>query len=172
MIFYPAQRDRLSHSITALLPLLAVGLFFALNYSDFDQTELSLWVFIGTCLVLASVALGGYAYQVTSYELTETALVVHRKWSNKKVWPYHRIVDVYALTSADMGFVVRRMGNGGVFGYMGTYWSKAMGDMTWYVSNRDHLVVIQLTRKPEKVVLSPEDVTAFVEAIHLKIALK
>lgn len=61
----------------------------------------------------------------------------------------------------DMKYTVRTFGNGGVFGYTGQYYKKGIGSMTWYCTQRNNYVLLQLTGD-KKIVVTPDDPDALI----------
>ena len=114
----------------------------------------------GLCLLLLGFA---YAYSPRSYAISERTLVVRRLIGNVRV-PLAGVREARPAAADDFHGCVRLWGNGGLFGYYGLFRTAKLGKCRWYVTNRSHTVI--LTTEDKTFVLSPDDVSGFLAAIH------
>ncbi len=127
---------------------------------------------VGTRSVLAAclcvLVLGlGYAYSARGYAIKEGALVIRRLIGNIEI-PLGDIREVRAAEAEDLKGCIRLFGSGGFFGYYGLYRTSKLGKSSWYVTQRDHGVVI--VTGDRTLVLSPDDVNGFVTAMRIAIS--
>ena len=151
---FQARYDKTTKMITVVvslvivsLPLLTIG---------------SRVAFIGGAVLAVLVAGLGFAYSPRGYDIAGGALRVKRLVGDV-VLPLNRLRYIRAATAEDFAGCVRLWGSGGLFGYYGTFWSRALGRSHWYVTDRSKAVLI--ADADRIVVVSPDDRDAFVAAI-------
>jgi hypothetical protein len=104
-----------------------------------------------------------YAYSPRSFEISDGTFRVKRLIGDV-VFPLTSLRFVRDANPGDFRGCVRLWGSGGLFGYYGLFWSKALGKSTWYVTDRSKAVVV--TDGSQTVLVSPEDRDGFVAAIE------
>lgn len=134
-------------AVIASVPLLTIGS--------------SLGVIASAVLTLLVVGLG-FAYSPRGYEAAGGVLRVKRI-AGDVVFPLNRLRYVRVATSEDFAGCVRLWGSGGLFGYYGTFWSRALGRSEWYVTDRSKAVLI--ADADRVIVVSPDDREAFLAAV-------
>jgi len=103
-----------------------------------------------------------FAERTIGYEiLSEGVKIV--KGNDYEVIKKDTILEVKTIEYRDLRFSVRTFGNGGIFGFSGSFTNKKNGDMTWYFTRKDKLVMI-VTQK-HKFVLSPDDRELFITKV-------
>ncbi|MBA5793748.1 hypothetical protein H1R17_12325 [Flavobacterium sp. xlx-214] len=120
-----------------MMPILAFGIFGVLLYT-FNQ-------------------------RIKGYNVsTEGIKVIKRKGSDfiKK----ETIVELKPITYKDIRFSIRTFGIGGVFSMSGSFTNNKFGDMTWYITRKDSLLMI-ITQK-EKFVISPDAPQDFIKEVE------
>ncbi|MEP7353878.1 MAG: PH domain-containing protein [Acidobacteriota bacterium] len=113
-------------------------------------------------LVSAAVIGLGFAYSPRGYEISGGALRVKRLVGDV-VFPLNTLRFVRDANAADFWGCVRLWGSGGLFGYYGLFWSKALGRSRWYVTDRSKAMI--LADGDRVILVSPDDREAFVAAI-------
>ncbi len=110
-----------------------------------------------------------YVYKVNSYQVSDKYLIINRPISffNKKI-NLNEISSAKVLEVNGFKGIVRTFGNGGLFGYSGSYHSSSLGDFKMYATHQKNLVLIVLKGDEGKIVLSPDD-TNLVNAVCAKI---
>jgi len=73
------------------------------------------------------------------------------------------ILEVKNIEYSDLRFSIKTFGNGGLFGFSGSFRNKKFDDMTWFLTRKDTLVMI-VTQK-QKFVLSPDDRELFIAKV-------
>ncbi len=113
-------------------------------------------------LGLLGTLLGCAAFGVYGYSIVDRTLVIHRMgWSKR--------IDLTALLSAEpdpsaLSGSVRTLGNGGLFAFVGRFWSKPLGKYRAYATRADDSVVLRFPSST--LVVTPEDPGDFVAQIH------
>jgi fumarate reductase subunit C len=158
--FFKASLDTVSKIITSLMApiftIFPIYLFFSLR----NEPDQSLHIyFIGIIVLLNLIFVGCVLYWVKGYTVNETQLIIHRL-KGKKIFLLADIAKHEALTKKEMGFVLRVLGNGGIFGYTGFFTNKTFGRMNWFVTSQQNLVIITLNNN-KVIAVSPDDVVGF-----------
>ncbi|MGI9191868.1 MAG: PH domain-containing protein [Chitinophagaceae bacterium] len=156
---FPASLDTTSKLVSYALMAFAVAMTVTM-YSTFDEH----WtLLILPNAILPVIILFTWLYSPYAYSVTQDAVLVHRKMGNFTI-PIKDIKVVNTLDKKAMGWPVRLMGNGGLFGYTGWYTSSPQGRMRWFVRQQKNYVVIIMNNE-RKYVLSPNEPQALVDAI-------
>ena len=109
-------------------------------------------------LGLVGTLLGCAAFGVYGYSIVDQALLIHRMgWSTR--------IDLTELKSAEhnpsaLKGSIRTLGNGGLFAFVGRFWSKALGKHRVYATRGEDSVVLRFPNGT--LVVTPEDSGDFV----------
>jgi Bacterial PH domain len=129
-----------------------------INYlEERDSHNWLIWAFPG---FMALVCLGLFLYRPVHYLFTPYSFVVHRL-VNDVVVDLNQLELVRTVSKEEMGLPIRTFGNGGLFGYTGSYFSDRLGNMTWYATRTDKYVLVQL-KGGKKWILTPDEPAEFV----------
>jgi len=115
--------------------------------------------------ILASVAVMAlaFAFSPRDFEISSGTFRVKRLIGDV-VFPLTSLRFVRDTTPADFKGCVRLWASGGLFGYYGWFWSKALGKSKWYVTDRSKAIVV--TDGSQTILVSPEDRDGFLAAIE------
>ncbi len=105
-----------------------------------------------------------YLYAPKSYDITNTEIFVNRP-GGKKTIQRSAIKSITIPNKKEMKWTWRTLGIGGMFGYYGSFTNSRFGDMTWFVTNRKNLVMVQAGY--DRFVFSPDDVNGFINALNV-----
>lgn len=97
------------------------------------------------------------------YEIREDEIIIRRLIKSVRI----RRSDIESLKLLDKSAIkgtVRTFGVGGLFGWYGKFANSQLGDMTWYVTRRDKIVLIN-KKDGKKILISPDEAENFVEAL-------
>jgi len=150
MTKFSATLDRTTRTISALVCVLLVGILIA------TQSILA------ACIAATGIAIA-WAWSPRGYALTEDALVIRRLIGKVKV-PLAGIVELRPARSEDLRGAVRLWGSGGLFGYYGLFRTSALGDCTWYATNRSRMVIV--VSSGNTILVSPDDTEGFLSALR------
>jgi hypothetical protein len=89
------------------------------------------------------------------YELTADALVVKRLLTDRTV-PYNQIAGIYTIPDTEQFNGAKLLGNGGLLGYSGIYYTTQVGRYYSYATKRVNRILIK-TKSDEKLLLTPDD---------------
>lgn len=153
---FSAPRSRSVKIVTTL----AIGLIVALNFLPLlprANVPLAVGVF-----VLWGVLLFCLFYSVNGFSIKNGQLLVHRLgWATR--FDLVRLSGFEVNPHAMMGSI-RLFGNGGVFCFIGFYRNAVIGRYRAYVTDPAKAVVLEFGGR--KIVVSPDDPPAFVEALR------
>lgn len=151
---FGARYDRLAQIVSAGAVLLLIAVSAALMRTGAVAAFVAL-------LSVAVIALG-FAFSPRGFEISGGVFRVKRLIGDV-VFPLDRLRFVRDATGADFRGCVRLCGSGGLFGYYGWFWSKALGRSKWYVTDRNKALVV--ADGDQIVLISPEDRDGFVAAL-------
>jgi hypothetical protein len=162
---YKASLDGLAKALTFIVYLivLAVALSRFVYTKDAGSFEMNYdkWAFLIALIVLFSA----YPYRVKKYIITDDSLIVKRLIGSKKI-PLKEIASARLLETGELKLILRTFGSGGFYGYFGKYYDSHLGVMTFYTTQRENRILVEL-KNGKKIVLSPDDVT-MVDALQPK----
>ena len=116
--------------------------------------------FIGALFIL--ILAGCYYFRISSYSVTDDGIVIRRPF-DMVVLKRDGLTDVCRIDGKSLRYSVRTFGIGGLFAITGKFWNRRYGDMTWYVTRTDRVVVLVFGQK--KVLLSPDLPGEFLAAL-------
>jgi len=158
---FTTSLDRLATIVTwgvSLLFITIIGVQVKELIHEFST--LSLIVII----MLLLVYLFTFLLRPLHYTITDTALIIQRPLSSKKI----ARADIEALElfiNGELNWAIRTFGVGGLFGYFGRFFKGSIGSMTWYATRRNKAVLIR-TKKGDRIVVTPDDYEGFVTALQ------
>ena len=111
---------------------------------------------------MLAIAIGAATFMVRGYSVIDGRLLVHRLgWSTK--FDLAELTEAEYSPGATLGSV-RVMGVGGLFGFIGRFRNEPLGMYRAYATDGANTVVLDFGGS--KVVVTPDDPTAFVAAIE------
>jgi hypothetical protein len=140
--------------------LLASG-FIVYEIQNNNQLSLSVKLII---LIAPLSILLTYLFMPKQYEINEKELVIHRKIGNLKI-VLNEITQIEKIEAyTQLGFVIRLFGSGGLFGWLGIFYSGKYGIFKMYAGAASPLVMITYGNG-KKIGISPEDLDGFMKQI-------
>jgi hypothetical protein len=112
-------------------------------------------VLLFSVVLVVAVTIGCYLLRPLKYEITHNQLIVRRPIRDLII-ERTDIKSVLLPTPESMKWTVRIFGNGGLFGYFGSFRNKTYGGMTWYATRTNNYVMI-VTHDNTKIVITPDD---------------
>ncbi len=171
---YSASMDTFTKGMTAFVFLIIVGVVVTPSLMNLGHpiTDASTnYVTIGVGIFILALLSIVYLFRVLRYEITDTELIIVRPYKSLHI-PLNTITGIAKLEKTDLfPGTIRTFGNGGFFGYTGYFWNRTHGTMTFYMSRRDNLILIEAksskANKDNKIVISPDDITMENKLIEL-----
>jgi hypothetical protein len=144
---YKASLDK-----TAIIITILVGLLFgALIVFDF---------ILPLAIFLIIIYLICFYLKPLRYEITEDEIIIRRLIKSVRI-SRSDVESLKLLDKSALKGTVRTFGVGGLFGWYGKFANSQLGDMTWYVTRRDKIVLIN-TSEGKKILISPDEAESFV----------
>lgn len=78
--------------------------------------------------------------------------------------PFKDIVEVKAIPNSETAYSIRLFGSGGLFGYLGKFRNKKLGNYTMYATNLNELILVRTDRKTY--VFSCKNRDGFIESFN------
>ncbi len=155
-MYLSAKMDSLVLVITfltgLLLILLPVGI---LTYSG---ASLALALPLLLCPLILVLT---YLYQVTGIKVNEKEVVIIRRIGNFII-SRESLISAKFIPNA-MNLSIRTFGNGGLFGFYGSFRNSTLGSYRAFVTSRENTVVLKSS--DQTYVVSPQDPQAFVNEL-------
>ncbi len=151
MIYKVSSLDQLAKIVTMIISALFVGIFV---FQWFHVEEFGLLAVVLTQFFLVATYFFAYFLRPTELMLHERVFIINRLLFPVKI-DFSQIVSVRQIGREDISGSLRLFGVGGLFGYFGIFTNLKFGKMTWYVTNRNQVLLIQT--KEKKIIISAED---------------
>lgn len=159
--FRAAPLDKMSVIISTGVTLLILSIFGSAFFIGEDTTEETGWYPMIIPFVILAIA---YGLKPSAYVLSGGKLLVKRLgWSDAE-FRISDISSVQKINKVPRKGLIRTLGGGGLFGYYGYFSNQAFGEMLWYLTRREDVLMLQI--KSEKVLISPKDPDAFLSELE------
>ena len=167
---FDVQFSKTTKVITAvsLLILIAATGFFLYEIQNGSpiSTSIKMIIFIAPLSIIIT-----YLYMPQKYEIQELNFVIHRKIGNLQI-PIKDITNIEKIeTYTQLGFVIRLFGSGGLFGWLGIFYSGKYGKFKLYAGAASPLVMITYQNN-QKIGISPIEIDAFIDSLNSCVELK
>ena len=167
LLFAPAAPGRTVRLMTIISLAALILCAAATAIPMFFKPELW-WIFVLEMGILGGVFVGCWAYVPVAYELSDEAVVIHRKRAQPVTIPLAALRDVRP-TELPRWKTARLCGNGGLFMFAGLFSTKELG--RFYMSVRDARRTVLLEGETIRSwVISPADVARFVEEATVRLS--
>ena len=154
---YKATLDLKSKIITGFVGVLFLGItvynFKLIDFKTGDTTQTT--VLTLTTVLIVSLFTFCYLYRPLRYVVDKNKLIVKRPIKDLII-EFSNIKDAFLPTKESMKSTIRTFGNGGLFGYFGSFRNGTYGGMTWYATKTSNYLII-VTSDNHKIVLTPDD---------------
>lgn len=156
-IVYTASLDTAAKVITTLVIVAFIGLgywsFRSIRKAKGDKISIALHSFV--IITLLTVICVSFWYSPRKYTVGNFDIAINRM-AGDVVIHVKDITEIRGVNPGEMDGLSRTFGVGGLFGYFGKYYNGHNGDMEWYATRNDNLVVIH-TVQGQTIVISPDD---------------
>jgi hypothetical protein len=165
-VFY-TYWDSISKCISALLiafiTLFSVYLII-IGWNGITHVASWMWIFIILGILLPSILVMEYLLSPRRYQINDKSITIIRFGKNYQI-ELSSIRDIRESNRQEVfNKMTREGGSGGCFGYYGHYKNPILGRFLIYATHRDRLVII-FRHNAEPVVLSPDEVHEFIDAV-------
>lgn len=162
---YKATLDLKAKIITGFVAVLFFGItvyninLIGINADDPTQTT----ILVLTTVLIISIFLFCFLYRPLRYVVGYDKVIVKRPIKDFTI-EVNNIKDAFLPSKESMKWTIRIFGNGGLFGYFGSFRNGTYGGMTWYATRTSNYLII-VTKDNDKIVLTPDE-TAMVNEIN------
>ncbi len=154
---YKASYDTLTKGLTAGVVLLFIVISLIQLWPVFT-TQADQRSFVpGILIVLLCITIlaGSYIFSTQGYTLSGNDLIIRRPIKDRVI-KIAEISEIRLLERAELSGAIRTFGSGGLFGYFGKFYNGKLGHMTWYVTQRNKVILIR-TAEGKTIIISPDD---------------
>ncbi|HEX9981377.1 MAG TPA: PH domain-containing protein [Flavobacterium sp.] len=155
---FKASLDNTARAVTGAITVLFLSIIFVplLNHDDGGfHIVISLFLFIVYGI--------SYGLHPAGYIIENEKLIVKRPALNVVILR-DMIVSAQLPEPKTVTRALRTFGVGGLFGYYGQFYNSMFNTMTWYLTRTDRVVLLTLS-DGKKIVISPDEPEAFIEAL-------
>jgi hypothetical protein len=163
---FPSSLDRMAKAVPYFLValtivILAVGF---LGYNLTDHDPLALIPILSGPLIIIGVLISMYYLKPLALAVDDNGITVERKIKPVLI-RFTDISEARILPAGDMTGAIRTFGNGGLWGYTGQFYSRKMGSMTWYCTQRRNYILLHKT-SGKKIIITPDDPSGFLNEVR------
>jgi len=154
---YKASYDTLTKVLTSGVVLLFMGISLIQLWPVFTaQADQHSYVpGILVALLFIAILAGSYIFSTQGYTLSGNDLIIRRPIKDRVI-KIAEIAEIRLLERSELSGAIRTFGSGGLFGYFGKFYNGKLGHMTWYVTQRDKVILIR-TAQGKTIIISPDD---------------
>ena len=105
-----------------------------------------------------------YFFRPTGYAVTSSEIAVIRAIGRKRI-PLEAVRELLSPATSPPGFSIGLARVEGIYGTVGSYWTKTWGRYQVFVTNDLNRVEVRL-EGGSRVILSPDDLMAFIDAVR------
>jgi hypothetical protein len=156
-IIYTASLDTTAKGITAFSLLFAAfACYIAIrSIRRANGRKRTVIIHSISILLFVSINAGCYLYAPEKYVVGNFDIAINRPMGDIVIH-VKDILEIRVLKENELEGTSRTFGVGGLFGYYGSYYNKVLGDMKWYATNQNNMVIIR-SRQGDAIVISPDD---------------
>lgn len=164
-MMYKATLSAFTKAITYLLLVVMFSWLFFVIYVVYTHIpNTTPFGVIGVVILAFTVAIT-FMYMPTGYQITPTQLIINRRASSLHI----NLSDITACSNASGIPMLRLFGSGGLFGYLGLYYSSSVGRVWLYCTRRNKLVLVN-TSNSLPLMLSPDEDVLFINDLKSKLS--
>jgi len=156
-IIYAASLDATAKALTIVSTVFStIGAFVCIRALRIAGKDLlTKVIYSGVLIMLIGVFVVSYLYHPSKYILGNFDIAISRPVGDITIH-VPDILEIRAIKETELEGTIRVFGDGGLLGYFGHYHSPSLGDMQWYATNKNNLLIIR-TRQGDAIVISPDD---------------
>ena len=153
---YKAKWDNMVKGVTGFMALLTLAgtIYIPVSIQLENLEGLAAWLpWLGVLTLLLSF-LVAYLLHPKHYEVGISKIKIVRPIGTKEIRK-NDIEEISTIDKSAIGKSIRSFGIGGLFGYIGKFYTSKIGHYTAYMTDRNHAVLIKL-KSGKKYLISPE----------------
>lgn len=123
---------------------------------------------LGTILVWSGIIFGAAAFTIRGYSIQNKKLIIHRLgWTTEIDL---RKLKTIRVEPKAMTWSWRLLGNGGLFGYIGSFRNKKLGTYRAFATNRYKCIVLEMVNRT--IVVTPDMPEEFMKEVKSAVAIE
>ncbi len=118
---------------------------------------------VSTTVLLIAVLVFSFGFSPRGFSLDDKGIIVHRPFKNAHI-AFDKIQSATKIAKVPPKGLIRTLGNGGLFGYYGDFRNDEFGDMDWYLTKRQNVILIRTDKT--KILISPNNPDTFLSELN------
>jgi Bacterial PH domain len=159
---FRASQDTKTQVITAVVILVLFAAAYLPTWLGSDDATHP-FIIMGIPLINLAIIGAAYYFSIRGYYVDNEELIIGRPFSEVKILRSD-IIKVELLSEDPFKSAIRLIGSGGMFGYYGSFSNPILKKFTMYGTQTKNYVLI-LTLSGKKIIVTPDEASAFIEAL-------
>jgi Bacterial PH domain len=159
---FTLSRDKFSVILTTIIIAFAIGGLVTFYFGEFAIDKKAHFVLLLSSIFILLLCVFLYISRPLKYKIENKNIIICRLLGNKVI-SSDEIKSVRIPQNKELEWPIRTLGNGGIFGYTGRYYTKHIGSMIWFCSRRNNYIIIERKNKIP-VVISPNEHKLFLQS--------
>lgn len=136
-----------SAGITVLTSIVVIALIISGCYIWTGEIpSFMIWLKYALIIVFIATIIGTLAFMPIRLTVRSDKITLHRLIGAIHI-PFKDIKEVKAISKSETSGSIRLFGSGGLFGYLGKFRNRRLGNYTMYATNLNELIYIRTDRK-------------------------
>lgn len=112
----------------------------------FFGTDKLIWIKFTLIIIILATIIGILLLMPLRLNIESNKITLHRLFGSIYI-PFKDIIELKAIPNSETAYSIRIFGSGGLFGYLGKFRNKKLGNYTMYATNLNELILIRTNRK-------------------------
>lgn len=109
-------------------------------------TKELIWLKYTLIIIFLATIIGVLLLMPLRLTFEDDKITLHRLVGPNYI-PSKDIIELMAIPNSEIAYSIRLFGSGGLFGYLGKFRNKKLGNYTMYATNLNELILIRTNRK-------------------------
>jgi hypothetical protein len=159
---YKASWNNFTKIVTAAVTILFIGIIISPYFSESRGNQLGHYIISGSLILIYVIC---YLLSPIDYSIESGKLIIRRPWKNVVI-DRDKITHVELLKDEKLKKSIRTFGSGGLFGFFGKFYNAKIGNMIWYATRMNRVVLVQAENK--NIILTPDEAEDFVKKLRAR----
>ena len=161
MTTFTTSLDKSNKIITILAFLILIVMCLISIKMSPEDTQFTIIFYLILGIVIYGIP---FSLRPNNYAVSSDKLLIHRMVNDVEI-NRDNIQSVQEIDESQIKNSIRTFGVGGFFGSFGKFSNDKLGDMIWYTTRRNNIVLIE-TKDHKKSILTPDKPEAFVASFQ------
>lgn len=112
----------------------------------FFGTDKLIWIKYTLIIIILATIIGVLLLMPLRLNIESNKITLHRLIGSINI-PFKDIIELKAIPNSETAYSIRIFGSGGLFGYLGKFRNKNLGNYTMYATNLNELILVRTNRK-------------------------